>query len=294
MPRNRATADSLRALRRRRNLPGLRRLALHGTALVATGGLLSASAGTFAQPGAAWLHGVVLVFLFAPLHECIHYTAFRTRWLNAALAHGAGLALVLPPRYFRAFHLAHHRHTQDRARDPELSGGKPHTRAAYLWHVSGLPYWRERLVTTWRHASGRITEPFIPDSARAGIAREARLSLGVYAAAAVASVALESTFLLAYWLVPALLGQPVLRLFLLAEHTGCSDSAEMLHNSRTTRSNALVRLLAWNMPYHAEHHAAVAIPFHALPRAHALLGGELAFCARGYGRVHRELLARLR
>ena len=40
----------------------------------------------------------------------------------------------------------------------------------------------------------------------------------------------------------------------------------MLENSRTTYTNALVRFLAWNMPFHAEHHAWPSIPFHALPR----------------------------
>jgi hypothetical protein len=39
---------------------------------------------------------------------------------------------------------------------------------------------------------------------------------------------------LIYWIVPALLGQPWLRLFLLAEHAGCPQVRDMLANSRTT------------------------------------------------------------
>ena len=72
-------------------------------------------------------------------------------------------------------------------------------------------------------------------------------------------------------MVPVVLGQPMLRLYLLAEHTGCPMVPEMLENSRTVHTNAVVRFLAWNMPYHAEHHAYAAIPFHALPRTHAAL-----------------------
>src|SRR3972149_6139290 len=102
------------------------------------------------------VHGVVLVFLSAPLHETIHRTAFATRWLNDAVAWVGGLVLILPPEYFRAFHFAHHRPTQDPARDPELAQAKPATVRAYLWYVSGLPYWRERIGTLVRHGRGRV------------------------------------------------------------------------------------------------------------------------------------------
>lgn len=33
------------------------------------------------------------------------------------------------------------------------------------------------------------------------------------------------------------------------------------------------RKLAWNMPYHAEHHAWPSVPFHFLPFVHKLLNG---------------------
>src|SRR3546814_4156445 len=70
--------------------------------------------------------------------------------------------LVLPADYFRAFHLQHHRFTQDRRRDPELAAPPLAGRRAYLWHVSGIPYWRDRFAATGRHALGRVTEDFVP------------------------------------------------------------------------------------------------------------------------------------
>jgi fatty acid desaturase len=239
------------------------------------------------------LHGIVLVFLFAPLHESIHWTAFRSRRLNDAVAWACGALLLLPPAYFRAFHFAHHRHTQDPRRDPELATPKPRTLGGYLGHVSGLPYWRERIATTARHAYGRVDEPFIGARQRSAIVREARVLLGLYALAGLASLAVPSVAPLYLWLAPALLGQPFLRLYLLAEHTGCPLVANMLENSRTTRSLAPVRRLAWNMPYHAEHHAYPALPFHALPAAHRVLKAEIAVQAPGYVAVHREIVAGL-
>jgi fatty acid desaturase len=240
------------------------------------------------------LHGTVLVFLFAPLHETVHRTAFESHRLNDAVAWICGALLILPPAYFRAFHFTHHRHTQDPARDPELRTPKPDTIGRYLWHVSGLPYWRERITTTLRHARGRVDESFIPARERSQTTREARRLLATYLVLAAASFALGSAALIWFWAFPALLGQPFLRAYLLAEHTGCPLIPDMLRNSRTTRSVALVRRLAWNMPYHAEHHAYPALPFHTLPAAHELLKERIAVQAEGYVAVNREILLGLR
>src|SRR5262249_24346981 len=187
-------------------------------------------------------HGVVLIALFAPLHESIHRTAFRRRWLNEGVGWLCGLVLVLPPWYFRFFHFAHHRHTQDPLKDPELASPKPTTFGRWLIHVSGWYYWRAQVVGLITHAVGRTPEPFLaaPRTA-ASVIVEARVVLIVYALIASASVAAGSWAALIYWVVPALAGQPFLRLYLLAEHTLCALVPDMLTNSRTTRSNALVR-----------------------------------------------------
>ena len=121
--------------------------------------------------------------------------------------------------------------------------------------------------------------------------REARILLAFYGVLAAVSVAAGSWLAVGFWLVPVLIGQPFLRLYLLAEHTECPLEPDMLRNSRTTRSNALVRWLAWNMPYHAEHHAFPAIPFHALPAAHRLVRPHLKVTAPGYLAAQRDLRA---
>jgi len=284
---------ALKALCRRSDAAGLRQLVGHGAGLTVTGAAIAGAMGSAWLLPALVIHGVVLVFLFAPLHETIHRTAFASRRLNDAVAWVCGLVLLLPPEYFRAFHFAHHRHTQDPARDPELATAKPATLKAYLMAVSGLPYWRERATTLLRHAAGRVDAPFIRARQQAAIGREARIVLLLYGAVSVASLAAGSWAAVLYWLAPVVLGQPALRLFLLAEHTGCPLVADMLRNSRTTRSTWLMRRLAWNMPYHAEHHAYPALPFHALPSAHGLLADKIAIQAPGYIAVHRAIVASL-
>ncbi len=290
-----ATIDkaTLKRLCRRSDAAGLQQLAGHGLGLAITGAMVAwAQASVWLLP-AMFAHGVVLIFLFAPLHETVHRTAFAGRWPNDALAWVCGLVLLLPPEYFRAFHFAHHRHTQDLARDPELATAKPAAWRDYALLVSGLPYWWERSTTLVRHAAGRAEAPFIPPRQQPAIAREARVVLAIYGAIAAASLVAGTWGAATYWLAPVLLGQPALRLFLLAEHAGCPLVPDMLRNSRTTRTTWLVRRLAWNMPYHAEHHAYPALPFHALPSAHALLHDKIAVQAPGYVAVHRGIIARL-
>ena len=90
------------------------------------------------------------------------------------------------------------------------------------------------------------------------------------------------------WVLPVLIGQPFLRAYLLAEHTLCPHVANMLENTRTTFTTAAVRFIAWNMPFHAEHHAYPAVPFHQLPRFHGLIAAHLRQTERGYIRFHRR------
>jgi fatty acid desaturase len=286
---------ALRALSQRSDGRGLAQLGGHLAALGATGAAISWAGGTWWLAPALVVHGVVLIFLFAPLHETIHRTAFESRALNDALAWLCGAVILLPPVYFRAFHFAHHRHTQDPERDPELALLQPDDLGRYLLRVTGLPYWRERVTTLARHAfTGRVTQPFVAARLKPAVVREARRLLLCYAGIAAASLAFESWAAVLYWLVPAVLGQPALRLYLLAEHTACPLVPDMLRNSRTTRSNWLVRQLAWNMPYHAEHHAYPALPFHALPAAHALLAKRIETQATGYWAAHRDILMQIR
>ena len=290
----RLSDDALSALVERSDRKGLAHLVLHVLAIAGAGTIYAGAFDTSWMLPAAWLYGTALVFLFALLHESVHYTAFRSRRLNRAVSVVCGWILLLPSRYFRAFHLEHHRWTQDPERDPELAVPPPRTWSEYLWRVSGFQYWTSRVRTMLVHASGRVTEPYIGARERAAVVREARVHLASYVAVAVVSAAAGSAAVLWIWIVPVVLGQPMLRLYLLAEHTGCPMVPDMLQNSRTVHTNAVVRFLAWNMPYHAEHHAYAAIPFHALPEAHRALAPFVRKQSPGYASVHRELVRGLR
>jgi fatty acid desaturase len=287
--------DSLRRLSQRSNARGFVQLAAHLCLLGATGGLVFATRGEVWRLPALLLYGIVLDFVFCALHETVHRTAFASRRINDAVALAAGALLLLPPEYFRAFHFAHHRFTQDPARDPELALPAPATLSAYLWRASGIPNWIKRLSVTLRHAlTGRVTEPFVAEGKRALIVREARMLWLSYGVILALSIYYRSTAALVYWIVPVVLGQPFLRLYLMSEHMGCALVQDMYANTRTTYTNAAVRLLAWQMPYHVEHHAYPAVPFHALARLNTHLRGRIRVSAPGYFALHAALIRGLR
>ena len=103
-----------------------------------------------------FVHGVGLVYLFAPLHETVHRTAFASRWLNDAVAWFCGLVVCLGPEFFRSFHFAHHRYTQIPGKDPELNVKAVDTTRGYLYYMSGISYWIRAFGGLLSAARGRV------------------------------------------------------------------------------------------------------------------------------------------
>jgi fatty acid desaturase len=254
---------------------GLVHLAAHAGAILLVGVLIAMGWWVLIP-----VQGVLIVFLFTLEHEATHKTPFASARLNEWVGRGAGFLLLLPFDWFRSFHLAHHRWTNIEGQDPELGGGKPETLPAWVWHVSGIPYWWSQARLIVGLAFGRVRAAYLPEAALPRMAREARWMLVLY------GVVLASFWvtpvLFWVWILPVLVGQPALRLYLLAEHGDCPKVAEMFLNTRTTFTNRAMRFLAWNMPYHVEHHVYPQVPFHQLPRLHKMMKDKLKVTAEGY------------
>src|SRR5882757_4979516 len=194
--RNRLTAKS--------DFSGLVQLAAHWGAIVIIGVLIAAKVPFW--PLLMLPQGILIVFLFTLLHETAHRTAFETQRLNDLVARVCSLAIALPADWFRYFHFAHHRFTQDPENDPELAFPKPETRRQYLIHVSGIPLWWGHLKTLYTNAMGRRQDSYVPSKGRPKVRTEARAMIAFYAVVLVLAVWFEVTVLLYVWIVPALLG----------------------------------------------------------------------------------------
>jgi fatty acid desaturase len=222
-------------------------------------------------------------FFFNGLHETVHNSAFRSEFLNNAWAHIFGFLCLRPARHYFYYHWQHHKYTGNTDLDSELQPGSfldlpIETPLSYLAYISGVPFWVDAVSSIGRHALGDCPEPYLPsDKARREVIWEARTYLALYGVVAVLGAAFGTGALVRLWILPALLGQPFLRFYLLAEHRGRRNSPLIYENTRTMQTNWFYRKLAWSMPFHMEHHAWPSVPFHKLKDAHELLvdaGGQ--------------------
>jgi len=256
--------------------------------------------------------GFVSSFYFMGFHELIHNTAFRTKWINTAIAKVVGVFIFRGADWFWCFHWLHHRYTQDPEKDPELSGGSSDlfdpskSVFAYMRFLTGWPFGFERLFKMVKMALGVTVDPWVVE---AGMEKEVRRESAIYVLCYIAlfggAVLNESvrTVVVFYWLLPHILGSGHLRFYQFAEHRACETGKytdlDAWGASRTTSTWFFYRRLAWNMPYHIEHHTWPTVPFHLLPDVHerikdnqpenrCLIGGD-----GGYLSIHRDFLRRV-
>ena len=285
---------ALRPLMARSNGQAARQLIGLAATLLGAGLLVSMARGGWLVWPAMFLMGIVWAHLFAAQHECAHGTAFRSERANSVVAWVCGALILVPEVHFKYEHTDHHTNTNLVGLDSELIP-MPKGWGEYLWYLTGLPYWWSNGLGLLRRAAGVLTAQergFIPATECGKVVWEARCLVLLYGGAAVA-VATGAHALLVYWVVPLLLGQPVMRFIRMTEHVGCPNEPDPTRNTRTTRVAWPWRFLAWNMNFHGEHHLAPLVPFHALPALSQLVAGRIAQ-RDGYRGAHREIWAGLR
>ena len=272
---------TLRELMIKRDGPAIR------DTLVWVGFLAASAAGGIAYWGTSWC--VPFLFVYGTLyssagdsrwHETQHKTAFRTGWMNEALHQIACFMILREPTPWKRSHARHHTDTLHVGRDPEIAAQRPPDLIKIMLFMFWLPNVYPVLARIVRHASGRMDADemtYVPASEWPETYRRARVWLFVLAGMAVACVALRS-------LLPAMLVGPLPTMYGSwfvwyvgwTQHAGLKEDAEDHRtNTRTVYMNPIFRFLYWNMNYHLEHHIFPMVPYHALPRLHALVKDEL-------------------
>ena len=211
--------------------------------------------------------GVLINFLYAGQHEMSHGTVFRTKALNVVFGRLFGFVVLYPRDFDQIQHFAHHRYTQLWEGDGELARDR-YALSSYLLWVMGPTYWYTRVRRILRFSLGVVTEPYIPDSLKPVVIREARWMLAGYVLIAALSVGFGSLLAVKLWLLPMLVMKPVHQLQNTIEHLGLPHVDTITENTRTTRTNALMRWMCWNMQYHTAHHAFPGVPCYRLPDLH--------------------------
>ncbi|NDA07789.1 MAG: rhizopine catabolism protein [Alphaproteobacteria bacterium] len=273
------TPVELKELNERSDLMGMMQMASHLGLIGALGYAHSLVMGSWWVLLTGFCLGVAVNFLYAAQHELSHWTVFRTKWLNEFFGRVIGFFMLFPRDYDLIMHYSHHRYTQDWDKDGELVR-EPYTLQTFLLWMSGVTYWRNRVVGIIRRARGIIIEPYIHANEEGKVVRESRWHLVGYAVILGVSIYLETWAAVTFWLLPMLLTKPVHQLQNTIEHLGLTHNDDILNNTRSTRTNAVMRWLCWQMPYHTAHHSFPSVPFWKLRRLNAKIEDAC-------GEVHR-------
>ncbi|MCP4438552.1 MAG: hypothetical protein GY810_06370 [Aureispira sp.] len=242
------------------------------------------------------LFGTINCSLFACQHETVHSTAFKSRRLNKIAAFLCGIGHIYPPTIFKGLHYTHHRHTHIPGLDPEISfAGKPMPSVisnlpSYLAWLSGFPLLLFKILMVIMGCIGmpesirKWIYPFLRSSTRRAVVFEAWVIMLTYISLLLLAIYVNSGF----WgiFIGQIVGHCLLASYLVPEHNGLPHEGDILEKTRSINTNILVKLLMWNMPYHAEHHAYPAVPFHALPNLHKAMQADLIHTETSHANMH--------
>ena len=212
-------------------------------------------------------------------HECGHGTAFKTPWMNNVVYQIACFMIVRNPVTWRWSHARHHTDTYIVGRDAEIAIMRPPVFLKLLANTFGLVDgylgWSRMLL----NAGGRLDPQeatFVPPSEVGKLILVARIWTAIYAATILLAMWMGSILPLMVIGLPRLYGAWHHIMTGLLQHGGLAeDVIDHRLNSRTVLMNPVSRFIYWNMNYHVEHHMFPMVPYHALPRLHALIKHDL-------------------
>ena len=246
------------------------------------------------------LHATCMCFLVNGMHELVHGTVFRTKWLNRFFLPFFSFPGLLNHEHFWASHAEHHKYTLHPPDDLEvvlpivinmrdfLKGGI----------VDILSFWR---TVKWhfRTASGRFEGEWdasiLPETAlkkRRRTIRWARILVVGHSSILVLAI------VKGWWQLPLLVTfgsfycNALHRFCNSTQHIGLKDNVpDFRLCCRTMYLSPPIQFLYWHMNYHIEHHMYAAVPCYRLGALHRAIKHELPHCPNGIVETWQEINA---
>jgi MocE subfamily Rieske [2Fe-2S] domain protein len=286
---------AMRKLLERRDGPALR------DTMLWLGLILGSGYATWVLWGTGWaaLPYLVYAVLYASTsdsrwHEAGHGTAFKTDWLNNTLYEIASFMVMRESTIWRWSHTRHHSDTIIVGRDPEIAVPRPPDLKALAMAFFNLNVYPKYFRQIIHHSLGRMTadeKTYVPESEFPKIYRKARIYLLIHAIVIATALVTRSILPLMFIGLPNLFGSWLMVVYGLTQHAGLAENVlDHRLNCRTVYMNPVHRFLYWNMNYHVEHHMFPLVPYHQLPRLHALVKDDCPQPYPGLLNAWREIL----
>lgn len=247
---------------------------------------------------ALFLHGTVYAFQINAVHELIHGTVFKTRWLNDVFARFFAFIGGINHLGFAESHQRHHRYTLHPPEDLEVTLPIRYVIMDFIRQGFIMPlHWYRGLKGTVRIATGRFEgewEKTLYPPEEIEVRWQVRswawtLYLGHMA------LILICTWM-QWWLVPVLItfgtcyGGWLFFLCNSTQHIGlCDEAPDFRLCCRTFTVNPVVQFLYWHMNYHIEHHMYAAVPCYRLGRLHRAIKHDLPPIPHGIVATWKEI-----
>ncbi|QQE12223.1 fatty acid desaturase [Planctomycetota bacterium] len=248
---------------------------------------------------ALYVHGTMCSFAVNAVHELIHDTVFKTKWLNGFFACLFGLLGWINHYAFWLSHVEHHRYTLHDPHDLEVVV-PIRIRLKDFWRTFVDPY--AAWWTVKHHAKFAVGKS--PDGwheylfekgkkqDRQKVFWWSRFLFLFHVVFGVVCV------LSGYWVVflivscTPLYGKTLQFLMNNTQHVGLADHVNDFRlNSRTFETNRFFAFLYWQMNYHIEHHMYMGVPCYRLRELHRAIEGELPHTCRGLVELWWHVLA---
>lgn len=287
--------QQMRALLERRDGPAIRDTIIWFAVLIGSG------IGGYLLWGTAW--AIIPFFIYGVIygsssdsrwHETSHGTAFKTDWMNNVLYEIASFMVLRESVVWRWSHTRHHSDTIIVGRDPEIAVPRPPNIALVIAGFFNLTALRKYAQTVLLHCTGKLTleeQTFIPDSERGRIVLRARIYVLIYVGVVALALGTGSILPLMFIGFPSIYGAWLMVVYGLTQHAGLAENVlDHRLNCRTVYMHPLHRYLYWNMNYHVEHHMFPLVPYHALPKLHALVKADMPQPYDGLLEAYREIV----
>lgn len=231
-----------------------------------------------------FLHGTVTAFTINAVHELVHGTVFRTRWLNSVFVCVFSFLGWHNHRYFWGSHAEHHKFTLHPPDDLEIVLPATQTIPAFIKSCLVSPHniWpivKEHLnIARGRFIGEWATHLFLEGdvSKSRSVSQWAKILLIGHALVIIASLATGQ------WIIPIIItfapfyGGWLFFLCNNTQHCGLVDNVtDFRLCCRTVYFGPISQFLYWRMNYHTEHHMYAAVPCYNLPRLHEAVRYEL-------------------
>ncbi|HTL52507.1 MAG TPA: fatty acid desaturase [Planctomycetota bacterium] len=274
--------DQMRELLQRRNGPAIVDTILWFALILGSG-----AAGFYLWRAGSWwaiLPFAIYGVLYASTsdsrwHESSHGTAFKTDWMNNALYEIASFMVMRESTLWRWSHTRHHSDTIIVGRDPEIAVPRPPDLfglALSFFALGSIPRYVLHILL---HSIGRLTadeKTFIPESEYGKVFWRARIYVLIYLSVFGLAIWQHTILPLMFIGLPTLYGSWLMPIYGYTQHAGLAENVlDHRLNCRTVYMNPIHRYLYWNMNYHVEHHMFPLVPYHNLPKLHALVKADM-------------------